>query len=81
MSIFNKLKKKGQNANTVNTLNTEENAKIDRMQEQIQHLNRYIQELVKENESLQRKNNDLRVSMQENKTMLGKTNHKLTFYR
>ena len=72
MSLFNKLKKSGQRTHTVNTLNTEEQPKIDRMQEQIQHLNRYIQELAKENESLQRKNLDLKVSMWENKTMLGK---------
>lgn len=56
MSLFRKLVKgsgtnnSGQTVGTQNT--TEEKSKTSRLEEQIKHLNNYIQQLVKENEVL-----------------------------
>jgi hypothetical protein len=56
MSLFRKLVKgSGQNnsGSTTGTLSTtEEKSKNSRLEEQIKHLNNYIQQLVKENEVL-----------------------------
>ena len=40
------------------------------LKEQNAHLNKYILELVKENEGLQGRLSDIRVTLQENKTMM-----------
>ena len=48
---------------------TEENKMkvVLRLEEQVKILNTYIQELAKENEMLQGKNNDMRTTLQQNK--------------
>ena len=44
---------------------------MQRMEEQVKILNKYIRELAKENEMLQDKNNDMRTTLTQNKQLLG----------
>ena len=44
---------------------------MQRMEEQVKILNKYIKELAKENEMLQDKNNDMRTTLTQNKQLLG----------
>jgi predicted RNase H-like nuclease (RuvC/YqgF family) len=44
---------------------------LQRMEEQVKILNKYIKELAKENEMLQDKNNDMKTTLTQNKQLLG----------
>ncbi len=52
---------------------------MQRMEEQVKILNKYIKELAKENEMLQDKNTDMRTTLTQNKQLLGE--HFSSFYR
>eukprot|EP00347_Sterkiella_histriomuscorum_P024231 403331856 len=74
MSIFKKFGKSKDvqsSSNSSNSIHTnEEKNKTARLEDQIKHLNSYIQELAKENEVLQDRNNDMRTTLQQNKMLL-----------
>ena len=57
--------------------NEEKTRIVQRLEEQVKILNTYIQELAKENESLQSKYNDMKTTLHQNKQLLGITMHYL----
>ena len=52
---------------------------MQRMEEQVKILNKYIKELAKENEMLQDKNNDMRTTLTQNKQLLGEHSSSLSY--
>ena len=60
-------------ASTCETLRTQEDfaEKCHRLEEQNRYLNLYLQELVNENKRLQGRNDDLKITVKENKQLLG----------
>ena len=54
---------------------------MQRMEEQVKILNKYIKELAKENEMLQDKNNDMRTTLTQNKQLLGELPSSFLKYR
>lgn len=67
MSIFKKFVKSNNNpssgSSTQSIHTNEEKTKTARLEDQIKHLNSYIQELVKENEALQDRNADMKTTL------------------
>lgn len=68
MSLFKKFVKSkdnqassSQSSNSVHT--NEEKSKTAKLEDQIKYLNQYIQELARENEVLQDRNNDMRTTL------------------
>ena len=76
MSYFKKLVKgngnAGSNGSQQSLPTNEEKSKISKLEEQTKYLNAYIQELVKENEILQDRNNDMKTTLFQNKQLLSK---------
>ncbi|CDW87361.1 UNKNOWN [Stylonychia lemnae] len=75
MSLFKKFVKSNNqqtSSNSNSSIHTnEEKSKTAKLEDQIKHLNNYIKELVKENEMLQDRNNDMKTTLQQNKQLLG----------
>ena len=74
MSLFKKLVK-GSSSNSSNTSQqsmhtNEEKGRTLKLEEQIKHLNSYIQELVRENEALQNRASDMKTTLVQNKQLL-----------
>ena len=72
VSTHHLLRYLGTSFNFASLKTNEEKVRVmQRMEEQVKILNKYIRELAKENEMLQDKNNDMRTTLTQNKQLLG----------
>jgi molecular chaperone GrpE (heat shock protein) len=76
MSFFKKFGKsnaqQASNGSNQSISTNDEKSRTSKLEDQIKHLNSYILELVKENEMIQNRTNDMKQTLYQNKLMLGK---------